>query len=50
VFEPQIGFDIPHPGFHIRVFGQVYVGLMGETATETNVNRFLSALRDCLKK
>jgi alanine-glyoxylate transaminase/serine-glyoxylate transaminase/serine-pyruvate transaminase len=26
------------------------VGLMGETATEANVNRFLSALRDCLKK
>jgi alanine-glyoxylate transaminase/serine-glyoxylate transaminase/serine-pyruvate transaminase len=26
------------------------VGLMGETATEGNVNRFLSALRECLKK
>jgi alanine-glyoxylate transaminase / serine-glyoxylate transaminase / serine-pyruvate transaminase len=25
------------------------VGLMGETATEANVNRFLSALADCLK-
>jgi alanine-glyoxylate transaminase / serine-glyoxylate transaminase / serine-pyruvate transaminase len=26
------------------------VGLMGETATEANVNRFLSALAECLKK
>jgi alanine-glyoxylate transaminase/serine-glyoxylate transaminase/serine-pyruvate transaminase len=26
------------------------VGLMGETATEGNVNRFLNALRECLKK
>jgi len=26
------------------------VGLMGETATEANVNRFLSALRECLQK
>jgi alanine-glyoxylate transaminase/serine-glyoxylate transaminase/serine-pyruvate transaminase len=26
------------------------VGLMGETATEANVNRFLSALTECLKK